>query len=73
MPFSLFNDRVDNNIKHQMTIKILQEYKQNINKEQEDNEGSSKKINLKYDDASHFLKKNLPFSLLNNKLRNVFQ
>lgn len=56
-----------------MVIKILQGYEQNINKKQEENEGSTKKFNLKHDDTFHFLKKGLPFSLLNNNSWKVFQ
>jgi len=56
-----------------MAIKILQGYEENINEEQEENEESNKKLNLKYDDVSHFLKKDLPFALLSNKSWKIFQ
>ena len=69
--FSLFDDRVDYNTKHRMANKILQGYEENIN--EEENEGSNKKINVQFDDVSNFVNQDLPFALLNNKSWKLFQ
>lgn len=47
--FSLFDERVDYSTKHRMGKKILQGYEENIN--EEENEGSNKKLNVKFDDV----------------------
>lgn len=61
---SLFDNRVDYSTKHRMANNILQGYEENINEEQ--NEGSNKKINVQFDDVSHFVHQDLPFALHNN-------
>ncbi|XP_025413648.1 uncharacterized protein LOC112685837 [Sipha flava] len=54
-----------------MANKILQGYEENIN--EEENEGSNKKINVQFDDVSNFVNQDLPFALLNNKSWKLFQ
>lgn len=56
--FSLFDDCVDNKTKSKMAKRLL---------EMSDEEGTNKKIILRFDDVSHFLSKDLPFELLSNK------
>lgn len=59
--FSLFDDRVDNKTKSKMAKRLLE---MSDEENEIDEEGTNKKIILRFDDVSHFLSKDLPFELL---------
>ena len=68
--FSLFDDRIENNVKKRMAKRLLE------NLELEDDEFNTeiqKKYPLKIDDVSQFLKRDLPVDLLTPKSKNMFQ
>lgn len=70
--FSIFDDRVDNETKQRMANIILNGKEQNKNDFEEDEE-SKKKLNIKFDDLSHFLNKDLPCDLLTNKSWKIYE
>ena len=74
--FSIFDDRVDNETKQRMANYILEGKEQYSNDSEEENEESKKKLNLKFEDLTHFLNKDHTFDLLiihHGKYLNAFK
>ena len=70
--FSIFDDRINNETKQRMANYILEGKEQYSNDNEEENEESKNKLNLKFDDLTNFLNKDLPFDLLTNKSWKLF-
>jgi hypothetical protein len=69
--FSIFDDRVDNSTKLKMAERILSTYDSSIEDDEEIE--LKKKIALKLEDVSHFIRKDLLIDLINSKSIGMFK